>query len=899
MSLFKACDWWSTSCGSDEQFDKGCLVVSNIDNSSEKQDKIITGSHNGVIRVYKPQPVKQEDGNYSSFRPDDLLLEAQVKFPIIQIATGVLALSSGLVQLAVLHPFKLSVYSISAVQGSVEHGIQCKFSLMYEHNLQRHAFSLLVGQFGGIQGKDMMCVQSLDGTLNFFEQERFSFSRFLPKSLIPGPICYINKTDSFVTVNGFTVESYRFQVLASASDESSENENLSFKGKKVTPEWTYDLADPALDMSYVEDKTSPTLVILGERSIAALNSHGSAKFYKKFRFTPRCFYCYKAEPHDFLIVLIVTSNQTLLIYHETQLKWAAQLTFSPMSISRGFFADVKGIITLLSEEGLLSCCYLGTEPSLFVSPLSEPKEIDFKEAEQEMNRLKKIIKSSNQNLLGTQKLGTEISLSISVAHHLNSSDMSENEDDYRRSFGPVPSVPVKIQLKCRTVVHDVRLTVYVESPLRVSQNVFVFGSVLDGSQAVVSVTLGSPFIPTSLKLTAHAAYINSYGAPRIIDASAQLPFNLIARSYPPAKEAETKITIDINKKPLLLTELLPDLMSDGTSYPGGAMGIEYFSGPIVTILPSKTAQRYRLQSDSFPALWLAVSELVRRLQHKYRKEADNAKLKCSYSSSLPLQEYFKVIEEHFTNRQVIQEVEDLIAHRSLQFRVVQKRLLTKLKDSTPTPLNNLDTLLEATHRQIMSVTETMDRHLKALEGSSCALGCATNLILLLLRLSVDLPEDQCRFLSACFSPIVDFDSQQGWEEKVNVAMIYLLKNCLGKGNHETKFPEAQLKIPKDLSKLRKHISLVMDKISKNTPLVISDSYTDVLDEKRVNENEMDEMNLPEGCKYVDNVSPRPSSAAMTNTLEENELNGNMVDTAHNLQDEGYGKTVSDEEEMII
>ncbi|GFS59046.1 protein PTHB1, partial [Nephila pilipes] len=51
------------------------------------------------------------------------------------------------------------------------------------------------------------------------------------------------------------------------------------------------------------------------------------------------------------------------------------------------------------------------------------------------------------------------------------------------------------------------------------------------------------------------------------------------------------------------------------------------------------------------------------------------------------------------NRQVIQEVEDLIAHRSLQFRVVQKRLLTKLKDSTPSPLNNLDTLLEATHRQ--------------------------------------------------------------------------------------------------------------------------------------------------------------------------------------------------------
>ncbi|KFM77230.1 Protein PTHB1, partial [Stegodyphus mimosarum] len=172
---------------------------------------------------------------------------------------------------------------------------------------------------------------------------------------------------------------------------------------------------------------------------------------------------------------------------------------------------------------------------------------------------------------------------------------------------------------------------------------------------------------------------------------------------------------------------------------------------------------------------------------------------------LPLQEYFKVIQDHFMNRQVIQEVEELIAHRSVQFRVVQKRLLTKLKDSTPTPLNNLDTLLEATHRQIMSVTETMDRHIKALESSSCALSCATNLILLLVKLSVDMSKDEWAFLCACFSPSVDSDSLQGWEEKVNVSLIYLLKHCLGKGNHETKFPDAQLDPIKDISKLKKHI----------------------------------------------------------------------------------------------
>ena len=44
------------------------------------------------------------------------------------------------------------------------------------------------GPFGGAHGKDYVCVQSIDGTLNLFEAESFSFSRFLPGFLIPGTV---------------------------------------------------------------------------------------------------------------------------------------------------------------------------------------------------------------------------------------------------------------------------------------------------------------------------------------------------------------------------------------------------------------------------------------------------------------------------------------------------------------------------------------------------------------------------------------------------------------------------------------------------------------------------------------------------------------------------------------
>lgn len=40
----------------------------------------------------------------------------------------------------------------------------------------------------------------MDGTISVFEQETFSFSRFLPGALLPGPIRYIRTIDSFVTV---------------------------------------------------------------------------------------------------------------------------------------------------------------------------------------------------------------------------------------------------------------------------------------------------------------------------------------------------------------------------------------------------------------------------------------------------------------------------------------------------------------------------------------------------------------------------------------------------------------------------------------------------------------------------------------------------------------------------
>ena len=54
---------------------------------------------------------------------------------------------------------------------------------------------------------------------------------------------------------------------------------------------------------------------------------------------------------------------------------------------------MSGVIVLLSDSGELQCCYLGTEPSLFVAPPLEVHAIDYKQAGKELMELQKVIKT--------------------------------------------------------------------------------------------------------------------------------------------------------------------------------------------------------------------------------------------------------------------------------------------------------------------------------------------------------------------------------------------------------------------------------------------------------------------------------------------------------------------------
>lgn len=58
-----------------------------------------------------------------------------------------------------------------------------------------------MGPFGGVRGRDFLCVQCLDGTLLFYEQEVFAFVQATSNRLLAEPIVYVPRYDLFVAAS--------------------------------------------------------------------------------------------------------------------------------------------------------------------------------------------------------------------------------------------------------------------------------------------------------------------------------------------------------------------------------------------------------------------------------------------------------------------------------------------------------------------------------------------------------------------------------------------------------------------------------------------------------------------------------------------------------------------------
>ncbi|OCT76065.1 protein PTHB1 isoform X1 [Xenopus laevis] len=828
MSLFKARDWWSASLGEKEEFDQGCLCVADVDNSGTAHDKIIVGSFSGYLRIFSPHPLKPGDG----MQAEDLLLEVQLRDPVLQVEVGKFVSGTEILHLAVLHPRKLCVYSVSGTLGNVEHGNQYQMKLMYEHNLQRTACSMTHGPFGGVKGRDLICIQSMDGMLMFFEQESYAFGRYLPGFLLPGPLSYSPKTDSFVTVSSSRqVESYKYQVLAVATDADSRKENEQQKmgaGKKVVADWILNIGEQALDISIVSfNQTSFSIFVLGERNFFCLKESGQIRFMKKLDYSPSCFHPYSSVNDGTINTLVGNHNNMLLVYQDVTLKWAAQLSQTPVAVKVANFQDLKGVIVTLSESGQLQCSYLGTDPSLFQVPKVESRDINYEDLDVEMKELQRIIKEATktQDILPKMEKDDDLTLVATVLPDLDS--VSQAVDGEVESE-VIPSVSVKLCVRSRLTLQKAVLLISTPPPLALTQDQFIFDSLEPGvsKTASASVFLKGNYPPADLEGSAVVSYskpteLNPEGVPRIVQCKFRLPLKLVCFPVQPSKVANHKLTIDTNKPPVNLINLFPEFIDQVEEDQVSVVGFQLLAGQKVTLLASKTSQRYRIQSEQFEDLWLITREFILRFQDYFLKQGIKD-FTCSFSGPVPLQEYFELIDQHFELRLNGEKYEALLSERAVQFRAIQRLLLTRFKDKTPTPLQNLDTLLDGTYRQVIGIADAAEELQRNLFRAFTRLKSATQLVILLIGLWQKLNKEQIAILEGTFLPLLKDGQELGWEESVDAALSHLLRTCLSKSSKEQALNlTSHLSIPKDTSRLKKHITLLCERMSKGGRLSLS------------------------------------------------------------------------------
>ncbi|XP_076837968.1 protein PTHB1 isoform X2 [Brachyhypopomus gauderio] len=831
MSLFKARDWWSAVLGEGEEFDQGCLCVGDVDNSGSGYDKVVVGSYMGMLRVFAPHARQPGEGPAAGAQ----LLEVQMRDPIIQVEVGKFVSCSELLHLAVLHPRRLSVYALSGMAGNVEHGDQYQLRLVYEHNLQRTACCMTFGPFGGVTGHHFICVQSMDGMLMFFEQESYAFGRFLPAFLMPGPLCYCARTDAFITVSSTRqVECYRYETLAVATDadtrQDSEQRGKS-SGKRLTADWTLVLGEQALDICVLStsNSTSPStsaacsIFVLGERNLFCLRDNGQIRFMKKLEFNPSCFLPYASVAEGATNLLLGNHNNMLLVYQDTTLKWAAQLSCTPVAVRVANFPELKGLVVTLSSEGHLLCSYMGTDPSFFTAPKVDAREVNYEEVDAEMKALQKVIRKATKNQDIIPRPETEAGLTVTAKVSSTLDNVSQALITEMNGL-PVPSITVKVRVSSGSAVQSPRMCVCVQPPLTATQDQFVLDSLGSGSHLTVafSVFLNGHYTPADLTGDIAVTYSSPTGVPRVAQCRFTLPLLLVCCPSQASKNAKYKITVDTNKPPASLSEVFPEFVRTCEDEEGGALGFQLLSGTRLTALVSRSSQRYRIQSERFEDIWLVAKELVQRLDRHYAQQGVKD-FTSTFSGPVPLQEYFDVVDHHFELRVNAGRYDDLLSERAVQFRAVQRRLLTRFKDKTPAPLHNLDTLMEGTYRQVMALADAAEENRAALVEAFARLRSSTHLLVLLLSLWQRLGAEQTAVLEAALLPLLQDTPQLGWEESADAAVSHLLRTCLSRSSKDqaVSFSTAQLSMPKDTSRLKKHITLLCDRMAKGGRLSLS------------------------------------------------------------------------------
>lgn len=839
MSLFQAREWWSVKPDDQEETGQGNLIVANIDNDVNEHVKIVTASYSGFLRIYYPRQ--------ATYKIDDLLLEKNLELPILQIAAGRFLPTANKLGICVLHPRKLVVFSIQNIKekGSSDTSYY-QLVPVFEHKLDRTSYNFCHGPFGGVQGKDYICVQSMDGQLQVFEHQNFSFSRYLNNFLVPGPFCYVPKIDSFVTVNAsMTVECYKYQVLASASENKIDNKDAHGLNstKKVHVDWSLNIGEHVVDMfvarfSHTLSATQGDIVVVGEHTLFTVKEQGTIRMQKRLDYNPSfaCVYDDGTEGgNGFQNMLVGTYQNSIMVYKDSRLAWAARTLDAPVGLAVGAFGGIKGFIVMMTDTCHVTVSYLGTDPPNQSANASADKDLNYEAMDEEHKTLLKVIRQASTDTMvePSEKLTLRVQVPNSLSTGLDRA-VYEDAADHAKEDGQYLSVVVKlfVSYSGKEDLEDINISILAPEAFRPDKNSILLSSLRGGSRTPLALDIrfrvSTTAIPNSLNVDVVAAFVTKNNEPRTAQTNFRLPMCLASRVVTPLKNCQYMFTLDTNRPPPPLSELFEDILTtamatnpDVKRTASNVMTVMYYGREVdVTILVSKKSGRYRLQSGCFEALALMTEEVVDRLNKFFKGMSD---FQILFKELVPLEDFFNIIDKHHSQRTRLGELRQKLENQAQQYRVIQKRLLVRFKDKNPAPLQGLDVLHHDTYNHLIDMGSDMAHLKQELKMSGNSLACAIQLMLLLIKFKYNLTEEDGDLLACYLSPHVNDTDDQGWEERTDASMTHLLRTTLAKNARDAANVAQPLAPLKDTSKLKRHIQIVCERLGKG--LTIGDGDT--------------------------------------------------------------------------
>ncbi|XP_011685214.1 PREDICTED: protein PTHB1 [Wasmannia auropunctata] len=810
MSLFKTKEWWRTQCGVNESFDRRSLLITPLF-GTDRKDVVVVGSHSGYLRIYSPSSQWiDETKSPSGYKSSDLIIETQIGDCIVDMKAGRFVSGSQDTRLAILTSKKLVIYNIILSQGSVEHGDHCDLEIAYEHSLPRFPASLTAGPFGGVRGRDFLCVQCLDGTLFFYEQETPTFSLVLGNRLLPEPIVYVSRNDIFVTPSSsWILECYRYKSMAEFGSKDHSEEP-----KYLEPDWSYNIGEAVLDIDAVTLSSFEVgILILGEKNLYCLKDNCvTLKYAKRLEYKALCFQAYVIEPDGKLMVLVIADTNTLMIYEGTTLKWSAQLPLTPVAVTRAHFQHLDGVIVVLSEEGQLETCYLGSEPSLFIAPPLHRRGYDYVAAEDELLELRKLAKKNKAsgNQLNDVTMDAELIISATVSADLEPCPRGNQDDPKDDSEGRNLMCRITIELSTYTTLRDVQVCVDVSKPFVAEKNHHVITNLC--KQVTYWLRVGrrlaaSPYEDRFLWTLARAR--TPPQSPREVEdpqprartreaASLQEGSPQVPRS--PCEEAPLRVIVDV------ATEFTGDVQRQNWN----ALGLQHVqTGSVVTIVSGATSNRYRVQSNDGISMALVVQQLVIRLKDKATGNFTTA------IAQNHIQLVQSQMEAHYRSRQAADKIASEIGLLSTQLRNIERRMLRAVREKNTRSLaaTGLPFLLESTYRAIFALLDDLAIARAERERAGHGLRCVVRLLLLLLRLNVN--DDKYAMLEAAIGFEPQLRDELDWEEIADVSLSAFLRSTSRKstGHLDTKSATlTKMTSAKEFAKLKKRLVHAVERL---------------------------------------------------------------------------------------